>query len=253
METNDPAPVYRIWGIDNVAYGPIELPVLVSWIQQERVIADTWVFVDADNNWLKASQIPELKMFFTPKPSATGAAQSGRMQPEQRGSGLQPAALRRIKIFGDMDERQLESFLQYMEILKFKQFAQISRKGEHGDGMFLVLEGELRSSITIDGKESILATMTTGEFFGEVSLLDHGPRSADVFANLDSVLLKISADSFAKLVQEAPALATPFLFALSRSVVGRVRTLTKKYQDSIHFSRVVLESDVRIKKTAADV
>ena len=103
--------------------------------------------------------------------------------------------------------------------------------------MFLVLEGELRSSIMIGDKESILSTIPAGEFFGEISLLDQGPRSADVFANLDSVLLKISAASFSNLIREAPALATPFLFALSRSVVGRVRVLTKKYQDSIHFSR----------------
>jgi hypothetical protein len=51
------------------------------------------------------------------------------------------------------------------------------------------------------------------------------------------VLLRISAPSFDKLVREAPALATLFLYSLSRSIVGRVRGLTRKYEDSIHWSR----------------
>ena len=238
MEITSPGPVYWIWGVDNVAYGPVELPTLISWIKQERVTGDTWVFLEANNGWRKVSELPELKICFKAKADSTLTGRDQKAQAEARNPGVKSGALRRIKIFGDMEERQLESFLQYMETLKFRQFTQVVRKGDLGDAMFLVLEGELRSSIMIDGKESILATITTGEFFGEVSLLDQGPRSADVFANLDSVLLKISADSFAKLVREAPALATPFLFALSRSVVGRVRVLTKKYQDSIHFSRV---------------
>jgi hypothetical protein len=237
MENNNPAPLYRIWGIDNVAYGPVELPGLIDWIKQERVTGETWVFLDKKHGWRKASELPELKICFKAKGDTTLTGRDRKAQAESRNPGIKTGTLRRIKIFGDMEERQLESFLQYMETLKFRQFTQVVRKGDHGDAMFLVLEGELRSSIMIGDKESILSTIPAGEFFGEISLLDQGPRSADVFANLDSVLLKISAASFSNLIREAPALATPFLFALSRSVVGRVRGLTKKYQDSIHFSR----------------
>lgn len=43
MEANDQAAGYKIWGADNVVYGPVELPTLVTWIQEERVLADTWV------------------------------------------------------------------------------------------------------------------------------------------------------------------------------------------------------------------
>jgi CRP-like cAMP-binding protein len=137
-----------------------------------------------------------------------------------------------------MDDQQLEGFLRYMEVVKATQYSHVVRKGDHGDAMYFVLEGEVRAMTLIDGKESTLATITAGEFFGEVSLLDQGPRSADVIANKESVLLKISAGAIEKVVREAPELATPFLFALSRSVVNRVRTLTKRYEDSIHFSRM---------------
>ena len=152
-------------------------------------------------------------------------------------AGLTPKNLRRIKAFAELDDQQLASFMQYMEVLQFKPFTTVVRHGDHGDAMYFILEGELRSRVMVDGRESTLATLTIGDFFGEISLLDHGPRSADVLANQESVLLKISAAAFDKLRLEAPALAAPFLFALSRLIAGRLRNLNKRYQDSIHLSR----------------
>jgi CRP-like cAMP-binding protein len=99
--------------------------------------------------------------------------------------------------------------------------------------MYLILEGELRVRMMRRGKESILATLKAGDFFGEISLLDEGPRSADVVANERSTLLKISAASFTKLRREAPALAEPFLHALGQILVGRLRTINKRYVDSV--------------------
>ena len=137
-----------------------------------------------------------------------------------------------------MEERQLDSFIQYMEVVSIQQFAEVFRRGQPSDAMYLVLEGELRARVLVDGKETTLSTMTACDFFGEISLLDHGPRSADVLANTDSRLLKISAAAFEKVMGEAPALAASFLYGLSKSIGARVRVLTQKYQDSIHFSRL---------------
>jgi hypothetical protein len=58
-----------------------------------------------------------------------------------------------------------------------------------------------------------------------------------VVANRDSLLLRLRASSFESLLHESPALAVPFLLALSRSAVGRIRGLTKRHEDSIHFIR----------------
>jgi CRP/FNR family cyclic AMP-dependent transcriptional regulator len=69
--------------------------------------------------------------------------------------------------------------------------------------MFLALEGEVRVRLMIARKESVLTVLGPGEFFGEVALFDHGPRSADVIANQDSSLLKISAGAFHRPVAEA--------------------------------------------------
>jgi CRP-like cAMP-binding protein len=145
--------------------------------------------------------------------------------------------LRRMKCFANMDDLQIESFVRYMELLHCEQFSHIVRSGELGDSMYLVLEGELRALAMVDGKEVTLGTIHVGESFGEISLIDQGPRSADVVANKDSVLLKISSGAFAQVLREAPALPAPFLLALSRAVVGRVRDITKRYVDSVSFIR----------------
>ena len=231
METNDETPQYTVWGPDGVAYGPVELPVLTDWVQQERVVADTWVFVQETKTWLKASQVPELRIFFERR-SANVPGTS------LRPLGVKTGSLRRIKLLAGMEEKQLESFLHYMEVIQVKQFAEVFRRGEYSDAMYLVLEGELRARVLVDGKETTLATIGAGDFVGEIALLDHGPRSADVIANADSRLLKISSAAFQKLMREAPALAASFLYGLSKSIGGRLRVLTQKYQDSIHFSRL---------------
>jgi len=238
METDRNIPLYRVWGADNVAYGPVELPTLVNWVSDDRVTKDTWVFQDLTGTWQPASKVQDLNTIFArkergpvPSPATPG--------PGAKEHGLRPAALRRVKVFAEMDEKQLDSFVQYMEVIHCRQFSSVVNKDSHGDAMYLVLEGELRAFTLVDGKESTLSTINTGEFFGEISLLDEGPRSANVVANQDSVLLKISSAAFQHLVNEAPALALPFLLALSRSVVARVRTLTKRYEDSIHFSRTL--------------
>jgi hypothetical protein len=231
----DETPQYRVWGLDNVAYGPVELPVLTNWALDERVTADTWVFADDKQAWLKAAQMPELKIFFERRSSAEGATPTGSIA---RTESLKVGSLRRIKILADMEEKQLESFVHFMEVVTVRQFAEVFRRGEHGDAMYLVLEGELRARVIVDKKETTLSTMRAGDFFGEISLLDEGPRSADVIANSDSRLLKVSSAAFARLMGEAPALAASFLYGLSKSIGARVRVLTQKYQDSIHFSRM---------------
>ena len=231
----DETPQYRVWGLDSVAYGPVELPVLTNWVLEERVTADTWVFAEEKQNWLRAAQLPELTIFFERRSSAAGATPADSSARPER---IKIGSLRRIKILADMEEKQLESFVQFMEVVAVRQFAEVFRRGEHGDAMYLVLEGELRARVIVDKKETTLSTMTVGDFFGEISLLDEGPRSADVIANSDSRLLKVSSAAFAAVMREAPALAASFLYGLSKSIGARVRVLTQKYQDSIHFSRL---------------
>lgn len=232
MEEN-PAVYFRTWGPDNIAYGPVELPGLVDWIRQGRVSRKSWVFSELKGEWIRAEDLSEVKGLFK---SPTGVQAPATLH------GVTPGSLRRMRIFAEMDERQLASFLQYMEVLKLPPNAVVFHKGDHGDAMFLVLEGEVRARVLVGGQESTLATMTVGECLGEMAVIDEGSRSADVVANVDSVLLKISAAALKRLFREAPALAAPFLLGLSRTITTRVRNMTKRYEDSILFARTAAQA-----------
>lgn len=218
---------FFIWGIDQSAYGPVELPTLVSWIKDERVFADTWVFVGREVTWRRAADIPELQMFFPRQVTAPAVNASG---------SIKPGSLRRVKILAGFSDAQLQHFAQFTELQRIPQWTVVLKQGEQGDTMFLILEGELRVRLVAGGKETILATLGPGEFFGDMALFDHGPRSADVVANVDSSVLKIAATDFARLTEEAPDLAAPFLLAASKTLAARIRADNKRLRDSVSFS-----------------
>jgi CRP-like cAMP-binding protein len=206
----EPQNSYFIWGIDDSPYGPVALAMLMEWINDGRVVADTWVFERSSGSWGKASQFPELKEQFNT--AFTHAP-----------SPLTPGLLRRIKILSNLKDAQLAHLADFMEIQEAPQHAVVFRQGDVGDAMFLVLAGEFRARTMVGESESLLASFGAGDFFGDMALFDNGPRSADVVANVDSSLLKISAVNFYRLVREAPALATPFLQATARTLASRIR------------------------------
>ncbi len=238
MQPDNDAPSYSIWGVDKLVYGPIDLPVLVNWVQEERVIADSWIYRQDTDTWQKAARLPELKMFFQSGAAShetertLGARQDTSMKPK-------PGSLRRIRILAGLTDAQLERFARLTELHPVRQWTELLKQGSPGDGMYLVLEGEVRVRLIINGKESVLATLAAGEFFGEVALFDHGARSADVVANQDSLLLKIPAGAFQRLVSDSPDQAAPFLFAMCKSLIGRIRADNKRFRDSVALMRTM--------------
>ena len=220
MDLQDSANEFFIWGIDDSPYGPVDLPVLVDWIKDERVLADTWIFARRDGSWQRAAEISGLQKYFSQEIIPESAAVSG--------SGIKPGSLRRIKILSELNDAQLDRLAEFMEVIRVPQWMAVVKQGDAGNGMFLILQGELRARVMGGEKETILATFGPGDFFGDMSLFDHGPRSADVIANADSVVLKISAVAFDRLTREAPALATPFLQATARTLAARIRADNKR-------------------------
>jgi CRP/FNR family transcriptional regulator, cyclic AMP receptor protein len=222
---------FIVWGIDHTTYGPVELPTLVAWVKDERVTADTWLFVGKTASWQKAGELPELQLFFSKLKRPTGGVAVGPR-------GIDVRALRRVKILASLSDEQLDRFAQFVEAEPVAQWTVIVKQGDPGDSMYLILEGELRVRIHVGGTEKILTTLGAGEFFGDISLFDQGPRSADVVANADSLLVKITAAGFEEVAKAAPDLATPFLRAVGRTLSARIRADNKRFSGSVQFGQV---------------
>jgi CRP-like cAMP-binding protein len=160
------------------------------------------------------------------------------MQPDQAlNLSLSPGQLKRLKVFADFTEDQLALFVSLVEPVQVKPHRIVVKRNDHGDCMYLLLDGEVRVSTTAEARETILAKLETGDFFGEICLFDEGPRSADVIANRDCTLLRITKSAFDAIVEQHPAIGALFLRAVLRAVVGRMRTMDKKYVDTMMLSR----------------
>jgi pyruvate,water dikinase len=122
------------------------------------------------------------------------------------------AALRRVELFADMDRRQAEQIARLLKERRFAKGDTVIMEGSGGAAFFLIDTGEAR--VTSKGIE--LATLGPGDYFGEVALIDGGPRSATVTATTDLVCYGLTFWEFRPLVEKNGAIAWKLLQALAK-------------------------------------
>ena len=92
----------------------------------------------------------------------------------------------------------------------------VFHKGDPGDKMYVVVEGE----VDIVSDDKVIATLGSGEVFGEMALIDGNPRSASAVARTDCQIVPVDEDRFLFLVQNTPY----FALELMRVLVERIRS-----------------------------
>jgi len=122
------------------------------------------------------------------------------------------AALRRVQLFADMDRRQAEQIARLLKERPFKQGETVIMEGSGGAAFFLIDSGEARVSC----KGVHLATLGPGDYFGEIALIDGGPRSATVTAATDLVCFGLTFWEFRPLVERNAAIGWKLLQALAK-------------------------------------
>jgi CRP-like cAMP-binding protein len=127
------------------------------------------------------------------------------------------AALGQVSLFAGVEPRHLERLGRQFRDRSFPEGAVVTREGESGVGFFVVVEGS--ASVSIGGETR--ATIGPGDSFGEMALLDEGPRSATIVAATDLRCLALSAWEFKPFVEENPSVA----WAMLRTLAGRLRSL----------------------------
>jgi CRP/FNR family transcriptional regulator/CRP/FNR family cyclic AMP-dependent transcriptional regulator len=136
--------------------------------------------------------------------------------------------LARIPLFASIGPEALQSLQARMSTRKFDRGETIFLKGEPGDTLYVMLEGEVKIVLAgSDGQESILVVLGEGDFFGEMALFDAKPRSADAVAVSDTQTLVLRRDVFEGFVKEHPEIAFPIF----RALVARIRRTTHRLED----------------------
>ena len=122
-----------------------------------------------------------------------------------------------VPLFSLLDEHERGVLAERVLRVEFAANQTIFNVGDPGDAMYVVVSGEVTVSVkTKTGEEIVLETPESGEFFGEISLLDEGPRTATAVAKSDLVALEIDRADLDELFRLHPAAALDLLAATGR-------------------------------------
>ena len=129
------------------------------------------------------------------------------------------AQISKVPLFASCSKRELETIANAVKEVSHRKGTVIAREGEPGVGLFMISEGE--AMVTVGGSKK--GKLGPGDFFGEIALLDGGPRTATVTAARDVKLFGLTEWMFRGLIAEHPSIALKTL----ETVAGRLRSLTK--------------------------
>jgi CRP-like cAMP-binding protein len=96
-------------------------------------------------------------------------------------------SLRQVPLFSGLDRKELETIAKLAKEQRYAAGTTIVKAGAGGHGLYIIKEGQV--SVVRDGQN--VASFGPGQFFGEISVLDGGPRTADVRAETDTVCLTL--------------------------------------------------------------
>jgi CRP/FNR family transcriptional regulator, cyclic AMP receptor protein len=125
-------------------------------------------------------------------------------------------------LFRGLDANGTAAVAQAAVEVEFPAERTIARQGEIGTGLFIVAEGAVR--VVRDGE--VIAHIGPGEFFGELSVLDGGPRNASVIADAPTTCLALATWDAERVLREQPGVA----LAVLRVLAQRLREATSDHR-----------------------
>lgn len=115
--------------------------------------------------------------------------------------------LSRVPLFSALNKKELQTLGRASDEIKVPAGKALCEEGTAGHEFYLVLEG---TAAVVRGKKKI-ATLGAGKYFGEMALLDRGPRTATVKAEDDLTVLVLGQREFSGVLDEIPGLAHKLL------------------------------------------
>ncbi len=130
-----------------------------------------------------------------------------------------PRMLKKIPLFMSMDDEEREAIAAIMDEMPFKAGQVIFSAEETGGTFFIVQAGQVELSITDDdGEKLVLEILESGDFFGEMSLLDGGTRSATATAIQRTETLVLDRREFLDLLMQRPHMAQDVLVSQAKRI-----------------------------------
>jgi CRP/FNR family cyclic AMP-dependent transcriptional regulator len=125
------------------------------------------------------------------------------------------AGLRTVPLFTGLSPRQLRSVARAARRVEYPPGQVVTREGENGNSLFVIERGTAK--VTAQGEHK--ATLGAGGYFGEVAVIDGGPRTATITAEIPLAAIEVPSGPFLRLLDGDEA--------FSRAVVGSLRTVVR--------------------------
>jgi len=143
-------------------------------------------------------------------------------------------------LFENLNDAELDALIEITSCQQYQKGEIIFRKDEPGDTLYLILEGAVRVSVILETiGEEVLAILRKGAHFGEMALVDKGPRSATVIAHENSQLLRLSKDKFDALLACNKETVVKILRNMVKAFTSRIRDTDQ----SLTFLRFTLRKE----------
>lgn len=126
-----------------------------------------------------------------------------------------------VPLFDGVTKKELEKIAKAGDEIMMSAGTVIVDQGQTGREAFVVLDG----TVTVKRNNRKVASLGPGDIVGELSLLDHGPRTATAVCETDCELLVLDQRHFRGVLEQVPTLASKILASLA----GRIRELDRQY------------------------
>jgi CRP-like cAMP-binding protein len=156
---------------------------------------------------LESSFAPAQICFNSERRSPTAVPKSGKPPTAELAKRL-----KKVAILGALSQTQLKTLAQWVDVVDVDQGATVVKRGDRSDGLYLILEGAAEVRRGNRG----LARLGAGQFFGEMSLFDNEPRSADVVTLHPSKLAVLQKWEFWGFAASQPGVVLSILEEMSR-------------------------------------
>lgn len=121
-------------------------------------------------------------------------------------------ALAAVPLFDGFSKRHLRRLAAEADVVEFERERAIVEEGQAGEAMYVVLSGGAR--VIRAGR--MVGALVPGDFFGELSALDGGPRTASVVSDTPMEVLRVFRHTLQRMIEDEPALAMGLLVGLAR-------------------------------------
>lgn len=140
-------------------------------------------------------------------------------------------ALKNSHYFKNLDEKELAVLAQVVEEKTLPPGTTLFLEGMLGESMYIVVTGKIKiSKMIAEGEEKVLLVLGAGDHFGEMAILDGGPRAASAVSTEQTKILILRRGDIMKLQKTHPSVVLKVILALVQDFSKRIRENAERYK-----------------------